>query len=174
MTSVFKILGLGGVLLASPLAHPISRVGNARIGDTASGFSAPIPRGFAFARETPSKNAELIAPRMSYGAGGMNNFPLLLSALDFGRTIPELAASSRQEIQKFFVSGEETTWTKISEEGFCVDVFTGHSETRDTLVAVWGSSKGVIFSAEAGLQTRWALREIFDGIELDEGACGWN
>ena len=170
-----QTLLLSGALLICSGVEAISRVGNARIGDSETRFTAPIPTGYRVERENTDRSLDLGALRTVRDPQhpGSQSFLIALYARDFALSFPEHRESSRQDLSRFFQSTEEMRWQKISTANTCVDLYRGYSSSVETLVAVWGPTSGVMFNAESGWQTRWALDEIAEGLIVEEGACQW-
>ena len=173
---IANLVVLMGALTWAPFAHPISRIGNAKVGDIALGFNTDIPAPFFEIHQIATSGLRLqTAPTLN----SFPVFPALASSafdvLNFDSAYPELKAlRSKAEVAQYF-RNFGSTWRPLEIRAGCPNevAMIADGISQITVVRVWGSGKGIALIGSANSQTRAGMVHLLEAMKINSSACAW-
>lgn len=154
-------------------ASGISRVGTGRIGDSALGFEATIPKVMQVRREfVGGVELEGVVARARAGTS-MLSLPrrVIAQVYSFGSEYPEWEPLSRDELAEAFkVRG----WMREDSQNPCIDRYVVRNANVVTRIAAWGKGRGIVLvSQTADDRIEQGQIEMLASIELKDASCQW-
>lgn len=142
-------------------------MGNNRIGDSALGFEAAIPRGFVYQRSTVNGGVVLVSLSQAPLLG-----PEIVTVRPASVDYPDLAEKSVAEVESFFEGATDTQWER-TEAKDCTLRYISRDGSVFVGVAYWGRGKGVTALGASSRAVSAAVEALVSKLSLSEGACDW-